>query len=152
MGDPKKSKTETESGKFSKEERSAMKERAKELKAENSGARADTEAEVLEKIAEMPESDRVIAERLHAIIKEIAPDLTPKTWYGMPAYAQGGKKGKVVCFIQGADKFDSRYLTLGFNDSAKLDEGTMWPTAFAVTKLTAATEKKVRELVEKAVG
>lgn len=152
MADTKKSQGETDSGRFSKEERAAMKERAKELKAEKSGAKTDTEAEVLAAIGEMPESDRAIAERLHSIIRETAPDLTPKTWYGMPAYAQGGKRGKVICFIQGAAKFDTRYLTLGFNDTAQLDDGTMWPTAFAVTKLTSANEKRIAELVKKAVG
>ena len=104
---------------------------------------------MLAKIAEMPDSDRVMAERLHAIVKASAPDLAPKTWYGMPAYA---KDGKVVCFFQSADKFKSRYATLGFNDSANLDEGAMWPTAFALKELTAAEEAKITELVKRAVG
>ena len=138
---------------FDEEERAAMKERAQELKAESRrGARAakpDGESEVLGKIAEMAESDRAIAERLHAIIKENAPELTPKTWYGMPAYA---KDGKVVCFFQPADKFKARYPTLGFNDPANLDDGNMWPTSYALTKLTAADEAKIVELVKKAVS
>lgn len=103
---------------------------------------------MLAKIAEMPEPDRAIAERIHEVVKDSAPDLSPKTWYGMPAYA---KDGKVVCF-QSADKFKSRYATLGFNDEANLDEGSMWPTAFALTRLTAANERKIRELVKKAAG
>jgi uncharacterized protein YdhG (YjbR/CyaY superfamily) len=137
---------------FTDEERAAMKERARELKAESRrgsrGAKADGEADLLAKVAEMPEPDRVMAERLHAIIKESAPDLTPKTWYGMPAYA---KDGKVVCFFQSADKFKSRYATLGFNDTANLDEGAMWPTSFALKELTAAEEARIRELVKKSV-
>ncbi|CAN5200779.1 DUF1801 domain-containing protein [soil metagenome] len=136
---------------FTDAERVAMKERAKELKAE---ARADKdkaegESDVLAKIAEMPESDRAMAQRLHAIIKASAPALSPKTWYGMPAYAKGGK---VVCFFTSADKFKSRYATFGFNDDANLDEGTMWPTSFALTKLTAADEARIRALVKKAVS
>ncbi len=136
---------------FTDEERAAMKERAKELKAE---ARAEKDRvagkEVLmEKIAEMPESDRRMAKRLHQIITANAPDLLPKTWYGMPAYA---KDGKVVCFFQSASKFNSRYATLGFNDTANLDEGNMWPTAFALTKLTSAEEARIAELVKKAVS
>jgi uncharacterized protein YdhG (YjbR/CyaY superfamily) len=136
---------------FSDEERGAMKERAKELRAE---ARAEKdkaagEEAVLEKIAEMPEPDRAMAKRLHAIIKESAPDLSPKTWYGMPAYA---KEGKVVCFFTPASKFKERYATLGFNGDANLDDGSMWPTAFALTKLTAADEKKIGALVKKAVS
>jgi uncharacterized protein YdhG (YjbR/CyaY superfamily) len=138
---------------FDEEERAAMKERAQELKAESRrGARAakpDGESDVLGKIAEMVESDRAIAERLHAIIKENAPELAPKTWYGMPAYA---KDGKVVCFFQPADKFKARYPTLGFNDPANLDDGNMWPTSYALTKLTAADEAKIVELVKKAVS
>ena len=137
---------------FTDEERAAMKERAKELKAE---ARANKdkaagENDVLAKIAEMPESDRVMAERLHAIVKASAPDLLPKTWYGMPAYAN--KDGKIVCFFQAADKFKARYATFGFNDDANLDEGTMWPTAFALTKLTASDEKRIGALVKQAVS
>jgi uncharacterized protein YdhG (YjbR/CyaY superfamily) len=138
---------------FTDDERAAMKERAQELKAATPrgarGAKADGESDVLEKIAEMPESDRAIAERLHAIIKASAPELSPKTWYGMPAYA---KDGKVVCFFQSSHKFKTRYATFGFNDSANLDDGTMWPTAFALTKLTAADEARISELVKKAVS
>ena len=128
---------------FTAEERAAMKERAQELKAE---AR---ESDVLAKIAEMPEPDRSIGKRLHAIIKANAPGLSPKTWYGMPAYA---KDDEIVCFFQPADKFKSRYATFGFNDAANLDKGDMWPTAFALTKLTAADEKKIATLVKKAVS
>ncbi|MGH3645564.1 MAG: DUF1801 domain-containing protein [Micromonosporaceae bacterium] len=138
---------------FTDEERAAMKEHAQELKAParrgSRGAKADGESAVLEKIAEMPEPDRIIAERLHAIIKAAAPELSPKTWYGMPAYA---KDGKVVCFFQSAAKFKTRYATLGFDASANLDDGTMWPTAFALTKLTAANEEKISALVKKAVS
>jgi len=130
------------SKRFTAEERAAMKERAKELKAEAS------ESDVLAKIAEMPEPDRSMAKRLHAIIKANAPALSPKTWYGMPAYA---KDGEVVCFFQSADKFKSRYATFGFNDSANLDKGAMWPTTFALKELTAAEEKKIAALVRKAV-
>jgi uncharacterized protein YdhG (YjbR/CyaY superfamily) len=134
------------------EERGAMKERTKELKAEarrgRRAGKADAEREVLAKIAELPESDRVMAERLHAIIKASVPALSPKTWYGMPAYA---KDGKVVCFFQAAQKFKTRYATFGFNDSANLDEGTMWPTAFALTEVTAADEARIAALVKKAV-
>jgi uncharacterized protein YdhG (YjbR/CyaY superfamily) len=132
---------------FTAEERAAMKERAKELKAE--AAKADGENAVLTKIAEMQGSDRVMAERLHALIKASAPDLSPKTWYGMPAYA---KDGKVVCFFQSAEKFKSRYATLGFSDEANLDKGAMWPTSFALKELTAAEEKKIAALVKKAVS
>ena len=132
------------------EERGAMKERTKELKAEarrgRRAGKADAEREVLAKIAELPESDRVMAERLHAIIKASVPALSPKTWYGMPAYA---KDGKVVCFFQAAQKFKTRYATFGFNDSANLDEGTMWPTAFALTEVTAADEARIAALVKK---
>jgi uncharacterized protein YdhG (YjbR/CyaY superfamily) len=138
---------------FTDEERAAMKERAQELKAPtrrvSRGAKSDGESDVLEKIAEMPEPDRAIAERLHAIIKASAPELEPKTWYGMPAYA---KDGKVVCFFQSSHKFKTRYTTFGFNDSANLDDGTMWPTAFALTRLTAADEARISELIKKAVG
>jgi uncharacterized protein YdhG (YjbR/CyaY superfamily) len=128
-----------------------MKERARELKAE---ARANKdwaagERDLLARIAEMPEPDRAMAKRLHAIIKASAPALSPKTWYGMPAYA---KDGKVVCFFQSAEKFKSRYATLGFNDEANLDKGAMWPTAFALKELTAAEEKKIGALVKKAVS
>jgi uncharacterized protein YdhG (YjbR/CyaY superfamily) len=135
------------------EERDAIKERAKELKAaKRRGPRADKadgESDVLAKIAEMPESDRVMGERIHAVIKAGAPSLSPKLWYGMPAYA---KDGKVVCFFRAADKFKSRYATFGFNDDANLDEGTMWPTSFALTKLTAADEARIGALVKKAVS
>ncbi len=135
---------------FTDEERAAMKERAQELKAEARAnkKKAEGESDVLAKIAEMPEPDRAMAERLHAIITASAPELSPKTWYGMPAYA---KDGKVVCFFQSADKFKSRYATFGFNDTANLDDGTMWPTSFALTKLTAAEEAKISKLVKKAV-
>src|SRR5688500_15515847 len=135
------------------EERESLKERDRELKAAaRRGARAsktDGESDVLAKIAEMPDSDRLMAERLHALIKESAPDLAPRTWYGMPAYA---KDGEVVCFFQGAHKFKSRYATLGFNDAAQLDEGAMWPTAFALKKLTTADEAKIASLVKQAVS
>jgi uncharacterized protein YdhG (YjbR/CyaY superfamily) len=136
---------------FTAEEREAMKERARELKAARRGSRtkADAESEVLAKIAEMPEPDRSLARRLHDIVTANAPELTPRTWYGMPAYAKGGK---VVCFFQGASKFKTRYATLGFNDSAHLDDGTMWPTAFALTELTPANEARIAELVKKAVS
>jgi uncharacterized protein YdhG (YjbR/CyaY superfamily) len=136
---------------FTAEERAAMKERAKELKAE---ARAEKdkaagERDVLAKIAEMPEPDHSMAERLHAIIKASAPELAPKTWYGMPAYA---RNGKVVCYFTPAQKFDSRYATFGFNDDAHLDDGTMWPTSFALTELTADNETRIAALVKKAVS
>jgi uncharacterized protein YdhG (YjbR/CyaY superfamily) len=134
------------SGGFTADERAAMKERARELKAE--ARKADGEKILLEKVAEMPEPDRSMAKRLHEIVKETAPDLTPKTWYGMPAYA---KDDKIVCFFQAADKFKARYATLGFNDSANLDQGAMWPTSFALKELTPAEEKKIAALVKKAV-
>ena len=134
---------------FTAEEKAAMKERAKEAKAGRRTGKADGESDVLAKIAEMPESDRAMAERLHALIKASAPDLSPKTWYGMPAYAKGGK---VVCFFQSAHKFKSRYATFGFSDNANLDEGAMWPTSFALQELTAAEEKKIAALVKKAVS
>jgi uncharacterized protein YdhG (YjbR/CyaY superfamily) len=153
----KSAKSTTASGKKSKgftdEERAAMKERAQELKAEaRRGPRADKadgESAVLAKIAEMPEPDRAMAKRLHAIIKASAPALSPKTWYGMPAYA---KDGKVVCYFQSAHRFKSRYATFGFNDAANLDEGAMWPTSFALKELTAAVEAKIGALVKKAVS
>jgi uncharacterized protein YdhG (YjbR/CyaY superfamily) len=145
--------TNRKSSGFSAEERAAMKERAQELKAEarRGGRRgkADGESAVLAKIAEMPEPDRRMAERLHSLIKEAAPALSPKTWYGMPAYAKGGK---VVCFFQSADKFKSRYATFGFQDSANLDDGAMWPTGFALKELTPAEEKRIVALVKKAVS
>ena len=136
---------------FTEEERAAMKERARELKAARRGAggKADGESDVLAKIAEMPEPDRVMAKRLHAIVKANSPALAPRTWYGMPAYA---KDGSVVCFFQSAQKFKTRYATLGFSDKANLDEGAMWPTSFALKKLTAATETKIGVLVKKAVS
>jgi uncharacterized protein YdhG (YjbR/CyaY superfamily) len=132
---------------FTAEERAAMRERARELKAE--GRKADGEREVLAKIAEMKGSDRAIAQRLHAIIRANAPTLSPKTWYGMPAYAN--EDGKVVCFFQSKQKFNSRYATFGFSDEANLDSGAMWPTAFALKELTATQEKKIGALVKKAV-
>jgi uncharacterized protein YdhG (YjbR/CyaY superfamily) len=134
---------------FTDEERAAMKERARELKAEARRGKGDGESDVLAKIAEMPKADRVIAERLHALIKASAPALLPRTWYGMPAYA---KDGKVVCFFQSAHKFKSRYATFGFSDKANLDKGAMWPTSFALKELTAAEEKKIGALVKKAVS
>jgi uncharacterized protein YdhG (YjbR/CyaY superfamily) len=136
---------------FTDEERAAMRERAKELKAEARADRdrADGESDVLAKIAEMPKSDRAMAERIHAIVKASAPALSPRTWYGMPAYA---KDGKVVCFFRSAQKFKTRYATLGFSDKANLDQGAMWPTDFALDRLTAAEEKKIGALVKKAVS
>ncbi len=136
---------------FSAEERAAMKERAKELKAETRAneSKAEGESALLAKIAEMPEPDRAMAKRIHAIVKASAPALSPKTWYGMPAYA---RDGKIICFFTAASKFKSRYATFGFNDDANLDEGTMWPTSFALTKLTAADEARIGALVKKAVS
>jgi uncharacterized protein YdhG (YjbR/CyaY superfamily) len=131
------------SPKFTAEERAAMKERAQELKKESG------EAEVLAKIAEMPDADRAMAERLHEIIIATAPELAPRTWYGMPAYA---KDGNVVCFFQNAGKFKARYGTLGFSDKANLDEGAMWPTSYALTKLTDSEEKRIAALVKTAVS
>jgi uncharacterized protein YdhG (YjbR/CyaY superfamily) len=144
--------TETQSTKtapkgFSAEERAAMRERAKELKAAKS--RAAEESDLLAKIAEMPKADRDLAERVHAIVTASAPDLAPKTWYGMPAYA---KDGKVVCYFKSAAKFKERYATFGFNDAANLDEGAMWPTTFALRELTTAEEAKIGALVKKAVA
>ena len=132
---------------FTAEEREAMKERAQELKAEARGA--DGEKAVLAKIAEMPKADRDMAKRLHEIVKASAPELSPKTWYGMPAYA---KEGKVVCFYQSAHRFKSRYGTFGFSDKANLDEGAMWPTSFAVKELTSAEEARIAALVKQAVS
>jgi len=136
---------------FTADEKAAMRERARELKAEarTNKDRAAGESDLLAKIAEMPKSDRVMAERIHAIVKASAPVLSPKTWYGMPAYT---KDGKVVCFFQAADKFKARYATFGFNDDAKLDEGGMWATSWALTKLTPADEAKIAALVKKAVS
>lgn len=136
---------------FSADERDAMKERAAELKTEAGGKRSkkDGEADVLAKIAEMSDEDRAIATRIHEIVKAAAPTLTPKTWYGMPAYALDGK---VVCFFQGAGRFKARYATLGFSDTANLDDGDMWPTSFAVTRLTPAVEARIAALVTQAVS
>ena len=138
--------TTTSSKGFTAEERAAMKERARELKAE--AAKADGEKALLAKIEEMEGSDRAMATRLHAIVMAAAPSLSPKTWYGMPAYA---KDGRIVCFFQSAAKFDARYATFGFSDAAKLDQGAMWPTSWALKDLTAAEEKKISALVKKAV-
>ena len=132
---------------FTAEEKAAMRERARETKA--AASREEAEKDVLAKIKEMPKADRAIAERLHTLIKDTAPDLEPRTWYGMPAYA---KDGKVLCFFQSAAKFKSRYATLGFSDRANLDKDAMWPTSFALTKLTPAEEKKIKALVKKAVS
>jgi len=137
--------TSRESRRFTDEERAAMKDRAQELKRAD---RADGERDVLAKIAEMPELDRAMARRLHDLIKTSAPTLSPKTWYGMPAYA---RDGKVVCFFQSAHKFKTRYATFGFSDAANLDDGALWPTAFALKELTAAAEAKIAALVKKAV-
>ena len=138
---------------FTDDERAAMRERAQELKAAARrgprAGKADGESDVLAKIAEMPESDRAMAERLHALIKASAPALSPRTWYGMPAYA---KDGNVVCFFQSAHKFKTRYATFGFSDKANIDEGAMWPTSFALKELTAAEEARIGELVRKAVS
>jgi uncharacterized protein YdhG (YjbR/CyaY superfamily) len=134
---------------FTDEERVAMKERAQELKAAARAGKADGESDVLAKIAEMPEPDRAMADRLHAIIRASAPVLSPKTWYGMPAYA---RDGNVVCFFQSAQKFKTRYATFGFSDKANLDEGAIWPTAFALTELTPAEEARIAALVKKAVS
>ncbi len=148
---PTKSAARSASRGFTAEEKAAMRERVKELKAEERWKKDKQagERDVLAKIAEMPKADRDMAERLHALIKEAAPDLVPRTWYGMPAYA---KDGKVVCFFQSAQKFKARYATFGFQDKANLDEGAMWPTAFALKELTAADEKKIGALVKKAAS
>lgn len=137
---------------FSGEERAAMRERAKEMKAEARAnkSKADGESDVLAKIAEMPEPERAMAKRLHEIITVSAPALIPKTWYGMPAYAN--KDGKIVCFYQSAQKFNTRYSTLGFNDTANLDEGNIWPTAYALKALTAAEETRIISLMKRAIG
>jgi uncharacterized protein YdhG (YjbR/CyaY superfamily) len=156
-GGPKSSKsaaaTRKGAGGLTAEERAAMKERVQELKAEARGGRrpdkADGEGEVLAKISALPQPDRAIGERLHALIKASAPGLSPRTWYGMPAYA---RDGNVVCFFQSAQKFKTRYATLGFSDKAKLDDGHMWPTAFALKELTAAEEARIVALIQKAVG
>lgn len=144
---PKKSSAAKKSAGFSAEEKAAMKERARELKAE--AQKADGEATLLAKVAEMKGSDRAMAEKLHAIVKKNGPALMPKTWYGMPAYA---KEGKVLCFFQGADKFGSRYASFGFTDEANLDDGAMWPIYFALKELTPAVEKRIAALVRKAVS
>jgi uncharacterized protein YdhG (YjbR/CyaY superfamily) len=148
--DTKKSTKKSGAG-FTAEEKAAMKERAKELKAEERAnrSRAEGESDLLAKIAEMPEPDRSMASRLHEIVKASAPALSPKTWYGMPAYAN--QDGKIVCFFQSAHKFNARYATFGFNDTANLDDGAMWPTSFALKELTAAAEAKIGALVKKAV-
>lgn len=135
---------------FTAEEREAMKERAREAKSASS--RADGERDLLAKIAEMPEPDRSLAERVHAIVMASAPGLLPRTWYGMPAYAKDGKDGKLICFFQAASKFKVRYATFGFQPDANLDDGSMWPTSFALTELTAADEARIAELVKKAIG
>jgi uncharacterized protein YdhG (YjbR/CyaY superfamily) len=143
--------SKTSSG-FTDDERAAMRERARELKAEargTAGGKADGERDVLAKIAEMKDPDRTMAERLHTIIRASAPALAPRTWYGMPAYA---KDGKVLCFFQSADKFKSRYATFGFSDQANLDDGAMWPTGFALKELTTADEARIADLVKKAVS
>lgn len=141
----------TTAGAFSAEERAAMKERAQEVRSEKRRTRAtaDPEAELLAKIAEMPDADRAMAERVHALVTEAAPGLEPRTWYGMPAYA---RDGKVVCFFQPAGKFKARYATLGFNDDARLDDGAMWPTAYALTQVTDAEADRIREVVARAAG
>jgi uncharacterized protein YdhG (YjbR/CyaY superfamily) len=143
--------TSTGNTTFTADERAAMKERAKELKAESrrSAAKADGEAELRSKIAEMTDEDRAMAERIDAVVRASAPDLTPKTWYGMPAYA---RDGKIICFFQPAAKFKSRYATFGFNEDAKLDEGSMWATSWALTELTEADEARIAKLVTKAVS
>lgn len=149
MSDTRKA-AETAAG-FSKAEQAAMKERAKELKAEArmNKKREEGERALLEKIAEMPPPDRAMAERIHAIVSEAAPELWPRTWYGMPAYA---RDGKVVCFFQGAAKFEARYATFGFNDAAALDDGHMWPTAFALVELSETEAARIAELVRRAAG
>jgi uncharacterized protein YdhG (YjbR/CyaY superfamily) len=134
---------------FTDEERAAMRERARELKDEARKGKTDGEGAVLAKIAELPAADRAMATRIHELITANAPTITPRTWYGMPAYARGGK---VVCFFQGAQKFKTRYATLGFSDQAQLDDGAMWPTAFALARLTPVEEARILELVRRAVG
>lgn len=141
--------TDTEQEGFSSEERAAMKERAKEVRAAKRGPKVDPEEARLAKIAELPKGDRAIAERIHALVRQAAPGLAPKLWYGMPSYA---RDGKVVLFFQAAAKFDTRYSTLGFNDLAQLDDGNIWPTAYAITKLTKADEARIAELIKQAAG
>jgi uncharacterized protein YdhG (YjbR/CyaY superfamily) len=147
MAETKTAKKTTRSNGFTAEERAAMKERSRELKA--AGKKADGESDVLAKIAEMQASDRVMAERLHALVKASAPALSPRTWYGMPAYA---KDDKVLCFFKPAEKFKTRYATLGFSDKANLDEGAMWPVEFALTAWTGTEQKRISELVKKAMS
>jgi uncharacterized protein YdhG (YjbR/CyaY superfamily) len=150
MANTKSTSTSRRSNGFTEEERAAMKERSRELRAARANkGKADGEREVLAKIAEMREEDREMATRLHAIVKAAAPDLSPRTWYGMPAYA---KDGKVVCFFQSGQKFKTRYATLGFSDKANLDDGNMWPTAFALKELTASEEARITALVKQAVS
>ncbi|MEN3533523.1 DUF1801 domain-containing protein [Microbispora sp. ZYX-F-249] len=139
----------TTKGAFTEQERDAMKERAKELKSARRGAKVDPESEVLAKIAEMPEPDRVIAERLHAVIKASVPALTPKLWYGMPAYSHNGK---MICFFQPASKFKARYATLGFSDAANHDDGAMWPASYALAELTTEVEERIGALLRQAVS
>jgi uncharacterized protein YdhG (YjbR/CyaY superfamily) len=141
----------TTSATWTDDEKEAMKARARELKAEarRGAEKADGEKDLLAKVAEMPESDRVMAERIHAVVMANAPDLSPKTWYGMPAYA---KDGKVVCFFKAASKFDTRYATFGFEEAAMIDDGDFWPTSYGLTKMTPAIEKQIGELVKKAVS
>ena len=136
---------------FTDAEKAAMRERARELKAEarRGASRAAGEKDLLEKVAEMPQPDRGMAQRIHAIVTASAPSLEPRTWYGMPAYS---REGKVVCFFQNADKFKARYATFGFNDAARLDDGAMWPTSFAITELTPEVERRIAELVKRAAG
>jgi uncharacterized protein YdhG (YjbR/CyaY superfamily) len=137
-------------GGFTQEEKAAMRERAEELKRSKRGARAaEEEQAVLDKMAAMPDADRIMAERIHALVKAAAPHLSPKLWYGMPSYY---KDGKVVCFFQDANKFKARYATFGFNEAANLDEGNMWPTSYALTRLTAAEEQRIAELVKRAAS
>jgi uncharacterized protein YdhG (YjbR/CyaY superfamily) len=147
MAEAKTAKKGTRSNGFTAEERAAMKERSRELKA--AGKKADGESDVLAKIAEMQESDRVMAERLHALVKATAPALAPRTWYGMPAYA---KDDKVLCYFKPAEKFKTRYATLGFSDRASLDDGAMWPVEFALTEWTGTEEKRIGQLVKKAMS
>ena len=150
MTEKKQTKTRTEQAEgFTPEERAAMKERAQEVKRARRGSKADGESDLLAKIAEMPPADRKLAERIHAIVTQSAPSLQPRTWYGMPAYA---KDGKVLCFFQSAAKFKARYATFGFNDVATLDDGAMWPTAFALTALTKTEEAVIAGLVRRAAG
>jgi len=149
MAETKTARKGTRSDSFTAEERAAMKERSRELKAATRGTKADGESDVLAKIAEMQEPDRVMAERLHALIKASTPELSPRTWYGMPAYA---KDDKVLCYFKPAAKFKTRYATLGFSDKANLDEGAMWPVEFAFTAWTGTEEKRISELVKRAVS